>query len=288
MQRIFYLFIFSALLIQTAFAGGGWPQPKGSGYFKLSQYWLISDKHYTDLGQIDPNLTIGFWSTALYGEYGFTDRLTGQIYAPFFVRNYHNDQVSAATGETFLQGEALNGIGDFDVTLKYGLTPKRSKVAMTAGLTLGIPLGKTSGSTLGNLQLGDGELNVLARVDMGTSWKLGPFPMYANVYTGFNQRTNDFSDEFRAGAEVGIQLFEDRLLVSGKLDVVESLKNGIPSGLNNTTSLFANNAEFTSVTVEVAYSIQKNWGVSVNTARPFRGENVFANPAYSFGVFWKI
>ena len=288
MQRIIYTIVISILLTNAVFAGGGWPQPQGSGYFKISQYWLISDQHYTDQGLIDPNLTIGFWSTALYGEYGFTDRLTGQIYAPFFVRNYHNDQVSLATGETFLEGEALNGIGDFDFTLKYGLTPKRSKVAIAAGLTLGIPLGKTTGSTLGNLQLGDGEFNMLGRVDLGTSWKLGQSPMYLNTYAGFNKRTNDFSDEFRAGAEVGIQLFRQKLLVSGKLDMVESLKNGIPSGLNNTTSLFANNAEFTTVTVEVAYHIQKNWGISVANAIPLRGENVFSNPAYSVGVFWKI
>ncbi len=288
MQRSIYTIIISMLLAHAAFAGGGWPQPKGSGYFKLSQYWLISDQHYTDLGQIDPNLTIGFWSTALYAEYGFTNRLTGQIYAPFFVRNYHNDQVSAATGETFLEGEALNGIGDFDVTLKYGLTKKNSKVAMTSGITLGLPFGKTTGSTLENLQLGDGEFNVLVRVDMGTSWKLSQFPMYMNVYTGFNKRTNDFSDEFRVGAELGIQLFKEKFLVAGKLNVVESLKNGIPSGLNSGASLFANNTEFSSLTIELSYSIQENWGVTVNNGIALRGENVFASPSYSVGVFWKI
>ena len=112
--------------------------------------------------------------------------------------------------------------------------------------------------------------------------------MYLNAYTGFNKRTNDFSDEFRAGVEIGVQLFQEKLLVSGKLNVVESLKNGIPSGLNNTTSLFANNAEFTAVTIELAYNIQKNWGVSVGNSIPLRGENVFSNPAYSVGVFWKI
>lgn len=289
MKRIGFTIVLSILLSYVALAGGGWPQPKGSGYFKLSEYWLTSNQHYTDIGQIDPNLTIGYWSTSLYAEYGITDRLTGQIYAPFFVRNYHNDQVSAATGDTFIEGEALNGIGDFDLTMKYGLT-KDTKLAMTAGLTLGIPLGKTSGAALQNLQLGDGEFNVMARVDLGTSWQLGYnlIPVYMNVYTAFNKRTEGFSDEIRVGAEVGVQLLEESLLVSGKLNVVESLKNGIPSGLNNGASLFANNAEFTSLTVEVAYSIQEEWGISVSSGLPLRGENVFASPSYSVGVFWKI
>ena len=290
MKRISITIIISLVLSYLATAGGGWPQPKGSGYFKISEYWVISDQHYTDIGLIDPNLTIGFWSSSLYAEYGITDRLTTQIYAPFFVRNYHNSQVSAATGETIIEGEALNGIGDFDLTLKYGLTNKRSRLAMTAGLTLGIPLGKTSGATLENLQLGDGEFNVMARVDLGTSWEVGynQLPMYMNIYTGFNKRTNDFSDEIRVGAEVGIQLFEQRFLVSGKLDVLESLKNGIPSGLNNGASLFANNTEFSTLTIEGAFHIQEQWGFTANTGFVLRGENVFANQSYSVGVFWKI
>ncbi len=290
MKRISYIIIINIILSQVALAGGGWPQPKGSGYFKLSEYWLVSDQHYTDLGMIDPNLTIGFFSTSLYGEYGVTDRLTAQVFAPFFVRNLFNDQVSAATGETIIDGEVISGLGDFDFTLKYGLSKPSSRLAISAGVTVGIPLGKTTGSTLENLQLGDGEFNVMPRVDLGTSWELGyeGLPMYLNVYSAFNKRTNDFSDEIRLGAELGIQFFKEKLLLSGKLNIVESLKNGIPSGLNSGASLFANNTEFTSVTVELAYDIMEQMGVSFSSAIPFRGENVFANPAYSVGIYVKI
>ena len=41
-------------------AGGPWPQPKGKGYFKLSEWWIIFDQHYTDQGLIDPNVTTEF------------------------------------------------------------------------------------------------------------------------------------------------------------------------------------------------------------------------------------
>ena len=290
MKRSSYIIIISIILSQVGLAGGGWPQPKGSGYFKLSEYWLFADEHYTDQGLLDPNLTIGFFSTSLYGEYGVTDRLTAQFFAPFFVRNIFYDQVSAATGETFIEGEGINGVGDFDLTLKYGLTKPGSRVAISAGVTLGLPLGRTTGSSLQNLQLGDGEFNVISRVDVGTSWELGyeGLPMYLNVYGAFNNRTNDFSDEVRVGAEIGAQFFDKKLLLSGKLDVIESLRNGIPSGLNSGASLFANNAEISTVTVELAYNIQENWGISVSTARPFRGENIFSAPAYSVGVHLTI
>lgn len=84
--------------------------------------------------------------------------------------------------------------------------------------------------------------------------------MYSNVYTAFNKRTNDFSDEYRIGAEIGIQIFNGKLLMASKLNIVESLKNGTPSGLNNGASLFANNTEFSSLEIDLAYNIQKKMG----------------------------
>lgn len=32
--------------------GGGWPQPKGSGYYKLGQNWIIADSCYGPEGGI--------------------------------------------------------------------------------------------------------------------------------------------------------------------------------------------------------------------------------------------
>jgi len=29
-------------------AGGGWPQAKGQAYFKLSEWWVISDTHFPE------------------------------------------------------------------------------------------------------------------------------------------------------------------------------------------------------------------------------------------------
>ena len=231
---------------------------------------------------------MGFFSTSIYGEYGLTDQLTIQLYAPIFNRNYHNNQVSQATGETFIAGEALNGIGDFDITFKHGLSKPGSKVATAVSWTFGLPFGKTEGSTLRNLQLGDGEFNMMLRLDVGTGWNIGNTSMYGNVYAGFNNRTNNFSDEFRAGLEIGAQFLDQKLLFISRLNVVESLKNGVPSGLNIGASLFANNSEFTSVELELAYNVQDNWGVSVGYGSAVRGELIFASASYNVGVFVKI
>ena len=60
--------------LNALYAGGPWPQPKSHGFFKLSEWWIIADRHFTDAGEIDPNLTNGVFTTSLYAEYGLTDR----------------------------------------------------------------------------------------------------------------------------------------------------------------------------------------------------------------------
>jgi hypothetical protein len=131
-----------------SFASGGWPQPKGRSFVKLSTYWLIADQHFTATGQIDPNRTNGNFNTNIYAEYGITDRLTGIVYFPFYARSYFNNTVSGTTGEQIEAGEAINTIGDTDISLKYGLITN-GPVALSATLTFGLPLGEDAGGREG-------------------------------------------------------------------------------------------------------------------------------------------
>ncbi len=285
---IILLFI---LLIGTSniYAGGPWPQPKGKGYFKLSQWWTVFDQHYTDQGKIDPNVTTGIFNTAVYGEYGITNRLTGIVYAPLFSRNYMNNLVSGTTNEVLIPGEALNSIGDVDLSIKYGLTQPGSKVPISATLLLGLPTGQVGGGTQGNLQTGDGEFNQMLRIDAGTGFKLDDeTSSYVSGYAGINNRTEGFSEEFRYGVEYGVGLMESKLWLIGRLDVVESFKNGETAGTVNSTSIFANNTEFSSFSFEAAYYINKSFGFSASYASAFQGEIIAAAPSYSVGIFWDL
>jgi len=272
----------------SAIAGGPWPQKKGNGYFKLSEWWLIYNQHFTDSGEIDPNITSGIFNTSLYAEYGFTDRLTGILFAPLYSRNYYNNQVSATTGELLLQGESLNSVGDFDVSLKYGLTKPGAKIPISATLTLGLPLGATGGGELGILQTGDGEFNQIIQVDAGTSFQIGSTAAYTSAYLGVNNRTQGFSEEFRYGFEFGVGLMNQKLWLIGRLGGVESFQNGDTVESINNTSIFANNAEFTSFGIETSYYLTKNIGVSASFAGAFRGQIIAAAPSYSVGVFYDM
>ena len=73
--------------------------------------------------------------------------------------------------------------------------------------------------------------------------------------------------------------------IAGKLIGIESLKNGATAETMTSTSIFANNTEFTSYSFEVNYYVLKKWGISANYASAFRGEIIAAAPAYSVGIF---
>ena len=185
-----------------------------------------------------------------------------------------------------IEGEAINGFGDSDLGLKYGLTSASSKIQIAATLTFGLPLGETAGGTQRNLQTGDGEFNQILQFDASTSFSIGDnATIYGTSTIGFNNRSNGFSDEFRYGYEIGLGLFDSKLWLVGKLTGVESFRNGSLSGEINSTSIFANNSEHTSITAEVAYYITPKFGLAVSYASAFRGEIIFADPSYSVGVF---
>ncbi len=286
-RNIIFILVF-VFFSTTVFAGGGWPQPKGWGFFKLSQWWLISDQHYTDSGQIDPNTTSGLFNTSLYAEYGLTNRLTGIAYVPFFSRAYLNNTISGTTGETLIPGEAINSFGDTDLSLKYGLTLNKP-VAVSATLTFGLPLGNDNGGMAGALQTGDGEFNQMLLIDAGSGFQVGKLAAYANGYAGFNNRTNGFSDEFRFGIEAGATFANNKITAIGRLYGIKSFKNGdLPSERSNSTSVFANNSEHVTFAPELAYNINEKWGVSATYGVALSGRLIFASPSYSFGVFYKL
>lgn len=275
-------------LIGQAYAGGGWPQPRGHGFFKLSQWWVIADQHYTGTGLIDPNVTNGIFNTSFYGEYGFTDRITGVVYFPFFSRAYFNKSVSATTGEVLQAGEAINSIGDTDVSVTYGLAVNKP-VVISATLTLGLPLGVDDGGSGQSLQTGDGEFNQMLRLDASTARTFGRVNTFYTAYAGFNNRTNGFSDELRFGMEAGGSFFNDKLLLILRLYGVRSLRNGVSGPLPANTSIFANNSEHLTFSPEIGYQLTDRVGVSATYGQALAGRIIFANPSsYSLGVFFKL
>lgn len=285
-KYIFSLFISLTFASFSLKAGGGWPQPQGHGYFKLYQWWIVADQHFTSTGGVDPNLTQGIFNTTLYAEYGFTDRFTGIVNFPFFSRAYFNNEISGTTGDVITPGEAINSVGDADLGFQYGLVTGGS-IAVSARLVLGLNLGKVGGGTEGNLQTGDGEFNQMLQVDAGTSFKLFNADGYANAFAGFNNRNRGFSDEFRAGIEGGLT-FNQKLTTTLRVFGVKSFRNGDDLVGFSETTVFANNTEFLSISPEISYNFNQKWGASVGAGFAALGNLILADPSYSVGIFFRL
>lgn len=268
-----------------SFAGGGWPQPKKKGYFKLNQFWIISDQHFTSSGGIDPNATRGSYFTSLYGEYGISDRFTGILYFPFFVRVTLNEQVSGTTGDVISEGDAHNATGDIDVALKYALVYNKP-IAVGLSLLLGLPTGDAEGGRDGSLQTGDGEFNQMIRLDVSRSFKIGNQYPYASAYVGFNNRTGGYSDEFHYGVEAGISL--NKFIPIVRLYGINSFQNGEPNFNSEGTSLFSNNREYLAISPELSYKFSNKTGITASAGFALSGKLIFANPTYSIGVFLQL
>ncbi|MGB3848406.1 MAG: hypothetical protein WA958_00450 [Tunicatimonas sp.] len=270
-----------ALTFGTTFAqaGGGWTPPPGTGFFKLGQNTIIANRFYQPDGTLVDIRTVSLFTTSVYGEYGFTNRLAGVVYAPLFVRSTLN-HVRYTSGRPTEAGDYVNSVGDVDVGLRYGLI-REGPVVVSIGLTLGLPLGETAGGDTGLLQTGDGELNQLLTVE--ASRAVGNF--YATALLGVNHRTNNFSEELRYGLEAGYR-FGKRLLTQLRLYGVESFKNGTDAG-GTSNSIFANDIEYLSVTPEVAYALTDRLGVTASVGLALRGEKILADPNYGIGVYLK-
>lgn len=275
-----YVLIFALISFNHAFAGGGWPQPKSHGYFKLSQNFIRSPYYFSPDGEIIDITTISLYTSSLYGEFGITDRLTGILYFPFFVRNTLNEVQYNQSGKTE-PGDSFNSVGDTDLSFKYGIVVNKP-IVVSATLMLGLPIGKTSGGETQILQSGDGEFNQMIKIDVSSSFY--PKPIYVSAYAGFNNRTRGFSDEVRFGAEIGFTF--KKFIPILKLNTVHSLFNGNAEVVQN--GIFSNNTEYVSPMLELNYQATEKLGISSSGGFALSGRNILASPNWSLGLYLKL
>lgn len=272
MKRIL---LFIVVIFITNVTYGQWSKGKNKGYYKLSVWSLNTDQYYDNTGEVISNPSRTQFNINAYAEYGISDKVDLIGYVPFYAKVEQGNQ-------------SASSIGDIDLGLNYAFY-KKGKWAASAKLLFGLPTGEKAGGTNGSLQTGDGEFNQFLSGSLGYSTQVGGLSLYAKTYVGFNNRTNDFSDELRYGIESGINLFNKRAWLIGRLNVVQSLKNG---AANNPTivpgSIFSNNVSFVGLGIEANYYITKKIGLSLGYITAADGRNIAANPTVSGGIFIDI
>ncbi|MFZ4633209.1 MAG: hypothetical protein ACOYNO_03275 [Saprospiraceae bacterium] len=283
MNRSLLLVAIALFANATESFADGWPRPKGHGFYQLSfqtiraRQYYANDEQITDLN--GSGTLLSSYTSAFYGEYGITNRLTGIAYVPFWVRNTVNEGVGEITGEILQPGLENTAFGDVDLGVRYNFFNKNQWV-LSGGLTLGLPTGDAENEDL--LYSGDGEFNQLVKME----WGYGANRWYTSGHLGFNNRTENFSDEWRFLAEAGYWILPQRLLAQARFISVQSFNNGNPTGSGN--GLFANNVEYLSPQLGLAYEFNAHWGVSVNVGGAVQGRNALAAPAFTGGVYAKF
>ena len=285
-------YIFSLLLLLsfhlTASAGGPWTQKQGAYYLKLSEWWINFDSHYNSFGNRDANPNTSLYSTYLYGEYGITDRFTAILNTPIFVINEREALLTSNGMEIREPAESLKTIGDIDLGLKYRLNKKDALLPLALELKLGINSGKTNQGKFNKLATGDGEFNQMVLLHAGKGFNILGLKAYAQAYTGINNRTNGYSEELRFGGEFGIGIIKQRLWLSAKLNGVKSFKNGKEGPQVKAISLFSNNVEYLSPSIELNGYITKKIGLSAAYTTASSAENIAAASTYSVGAFFNM
>ncbi len=273
------IFTVCIIFINTNVFSQGWVQKKNEGYLKLAENIVSSNKYFAPNGSTVNITTISQYATSIYGEYGITNKVTGIINFPFFVQQTLNDIQFRQSGKT-IPGDETKGIGDADLGIKYGFFQNK-KFVLSSSLILGLPFGKINAGQTGILQTGDGEFNQLIKIDVSHSFY--PKSVYTSAYTGFNNRTKGFSDEFRYGLEIGFPF--EKFIPIVKINGILPLKNG--STETSQGSLFANNIEYLSPSVELNYQITPKIGLSGAVAGAIYAKNVLKAPNFNFGAYIK-
>lgn len=265
--------IVTTIMIQSSIAyAGGWTQPRGSGYFKLSQQIVSAESLFTADGSKTMIPTVSGYTTSLYGEFGLIDRVTLVGYVPF----YTNFSVDA---EGF---DPTTGLGDWDVGVRVGLLANGPTVVSFQVLA-GLPVGDSGGDIV--LWTGDGEFNQHLSIQVGHS--LYPVPAYLKGEIGYNSRKGsddreeNYADELRYSLQAGYTLAE-------RVGVALSIR-GIKA-LDRADDEFhpRNDVEYLSFGPQLDFYVSPNAGITASMTRFTRAHNMLDAPTWEFGVFLKL
>ena len=273
-----YLFLVVIFTCQSYYSNAQeWPLPKGAYFFRLSERWIVSDKHFDSNGQKQSNIVEhGYYSTIIRAEYGLGDRLSASLHFP--VINYAYTILPSSQVR-----QSILNTGDADIGLKYSLSAQRH-TAICASLILGLPLGYNENEALST---GDGEFNQLLRLDASQKYMLFKSNGWISIYSGFNHRSHDYADEFLYGLATGVDVSRDKLALVLRLQGIQALGETENAKHVNPLSLFSNLREYFSISPEFIYHFDPAWGVMIGATYLMSGKNTFANTSFEVGLHYK-
>ena len=277
-----------ALLVLGAFAPSGssqgaWTQDAGGAFVQVSfarigPYDTLYRRGGADFRtgrEIDES------SVEVYGEYGLTDDWTLVCNVP--LRSVEAGALidSPTIQPVTVQSGTLTELGNLTLGVRRQIAA--GATAWATHLDLELPTGSAEDSS--GLSTGLDAITLRPTISVGR----GLGRAYVQGYAGVSVRSNDYSSDWRLGAETGCQVTDD-LLVAVTIDLVESFKNGdvsLPSERLQ-TGLFLNDQEYVSPGIKGLYQITDSFGLSASMRGALSGNNVPKSPFVAFGITFRL
>lgn len=277
MKKLIVLFAF--LLSITIFAQSPWTKDKGDifaqfSFTTISNYdKIFGDPDYNIVGKISDR------TYQIYSEYGLTGKTSLLVNIPFKAirfkkQNTINCITAPCPSNDFDKNES--SFGNIELGVKHQFYNDGWVIAGQLSAALNTSSYHTNGIRTGYDAYTFTPLFIAGKSFGNT---------YLQTHIGAQIRTNNYSSNFKFGAEYGGKIFTNFWLI-GYVDIVKSLENGaviLPPN-NLATALYINNQEFGT------YGLKTIWqfcdlGLTAGFGSAFYGNNVPKKAAFTIGIF---
>lgn len=272
------VFVFIAVLSSSfVFAQSPWTQEKGTFYTQLSFSTIANyDEIFGDPEyQTDREITDN--TLQLYGAYGLSSKTTLLVNLP--IKLIKTGDV--VNGSAFITEDSKTAFGNISLGVKHQFYNK--KWIISGQLNLEANTG--SFETASGIRTGHDAWTVTPTINIGRSFD----KFYVQAFTGIDLKTNDYSNNFKIGGEIGTKV-HSKIWLIGFVDIVSSFNDGdVNLPLSNlATALYVNNQEYGAFGLKALGEFTNNFGGILSFGGAFSGNNVAKQAALTVGIYHRF
>lgn len=272
--KILFIFISASLFSQSP-----WTQKKGKAFTQLSYTSIANYSSIFGSPDFETERFISDNTLQLYTEYGLTEKTSVLLNVP--LKLISTNELVDNTPTPFTIEDSETSIGNIELSLKHNFYKKDWLITGQ----LSVEANTSNYNEASGIRTGYDAWSVSPLFIIGKSFN----EIYLQAFTGFNFRTNDYSNNFKLGGEIGKKI-TDKIWLIGFLDIVKSLEDGdfLASTNNALTALYVNDQEYGAFGLKAIGEFNDNFGATFGFGGAFFGNNVGRAPALTIGFYKKF
>lgn len=272
---------------------GAWTKKEGGYYFGISFASTSADRDYGFEGEERPLFldtarfaegTIGISNVGMYGEYGFTDDLTG-VLSTYYSVAVREAAIIERGSEGLQESQSASGLGETWVGLRYAVPGMPRGLAVGLNALWKIP----TGSANKEVPLGTGRADYDFGLGLGTGF--GPiggerygWVQASGAYRIRGARDNEIPYSIDAGVPLS-STFALHLLFDGIHSFADFESAAVREQQQNLSSLVGSSS-FTRLTGGILYDLNDYTQLSIRYGQVLAGRNTLDSYTIGVGVAW--